>query len=481
MRHLFFLLTLIFASSLNAQTTTISGLAPAYVGKSIEVYTIADYFSFKENLLASSTVSEDSTFSFTFNTSSTKKVIIRSNNNHGFLYIQPNGKYNIFLPEKNAYDPYRPTGNNVEIGFFDLDSSDINYKILGFQRWLDDFTGKTYFLKSRNATEYVDRLDRFKNNVEKAYKADTTTFFKTYVRYSIAGLDNVSHAAERNRFEKHDFYIKYSPVSYENDAYMQYIRDFYQKMIPRLNGEVNNKVYAGVLKSSPTAIMKALGKDYTLINLRIREMIMLNALAETYHKGEFPQTNILQILDSVSERSLFKANGIIAKNLRDRLTELTPGMPAPDFVLTQTGMKTKTLLAYNKKYLYIHFADPNNSKSINQVVLLKALYEKYSEHVEFVTVYKDGNDLDSNGVSILESCDWDVYALSTGNSMWNRYRINAYPQYILIDPTGHIVASPALGPTPNGEYKTIDKTFFEIRKRYLLENDPDKGNFDPRN
>ena len=109
----------------------------------------------------------------------------------------------------------------------------------------------------------------FKTNVEKAYKQDTSQFFKTFVRFTIAGLDNVNHSAERNRYEKHDFYIKHTPVQYHNDAYMSYVVKFYQEMIPRLSAATNEAVYTGVLKSSPTEVMKALGTEYTMINLRV--------------------------------------------------------------------------------------------------------------------------------------------------------------------------------------------------------------------
>ena len=48
------------------------------------------------------------------------------------------------------------------------------------------------------------------------------------------------------------------------------------------------------------------------------------------------------------------------------------------------------------------------------------------------------------------------------------YKIESYPQYTLIDPTSHIVASPALKPTPNGQYETIDLTFFHLKKAWML-------------
>ena len=132
-----------------AQTVTINGVAPTYVGSSIEIYRIADYFSHMETLVTSSTVKEDSTFSLSFSIPQTEKIIVKSKNNKGLLFVQQGGQYNIFFPEKDKFDPYKPTGNSVEVGFYDLDSTDINYKILGFQRWVDHFVGKQLLQKKR--------------------------------------------------------------------------------------------------------------------------------------------------------------------------------------------------------------------------------------------------------------------------------------------------------------------------------------------
>lgn len=472
---LFFLL---LSGSVTAQSVTISGIAPAYVGKDIEVYEIEDYFSKNERLITSTTVQEDSSFSLRFSSADIQKVAIKSMNNKGYMYVQPRAKYNISIPEKDKYDPYRPTGNSIEIGFLSLDSTDINYKLLGFQRWMDRFIGLNFHLRSYDNVLFGERLDQFKKNVQKAYEADTNQFLKTYVRFSIASLDNIQHGAARNRYEKHDFYIKHAKVAYNNDAYMEYISSFYQEMIPRLSKETNQAVYIGVLKSSPSEIMKALGREYTLINLRIREMVMVKALADEYHSANFPKTNILTILDSVASHSLFEANAVIAKNVRNRLIQLVPGAKAPDFVLAQQGLQTKTLYGYKDKYLYLHFIDPNNEESIKELTLLEGLHKTYADYVQFVTIYRVEDDLKEASISRVKQLPWDVYGIARGNSLWKNYQIEAFPHFVLIDATGNIVSSPALAPTPNGQYETIDKTFFAIRKLVDLENRSPKSEYD---
>ena len=264
MRLLFLSLFSFSFAPIFAQSVVINGFAPKYVGQTVYVYGVEDYLSYSEVLMASAVVGEDSLFTIKVDPKEIRQVIVRSSNNHGYMLIQPGARYSIYFPDRDKYSAYRPAGNEVELAFLRLDSTDINYKILGFQRWVDDFIGNNYHLKSIDAVQFVEKLDRFKMNVEKAYKEDTSVYLKVHVLFILAGLDNIPNAAERNRYEKYDHYIRNTPVYYSSESYMSYISDFYQKIIPRLSTEGNQSVYDAVVRSSPTLFMQALGTEYTL-------------------------------------------------------------------------------------------------------------------------------------------------------------------------------------------------------------------------
>ena len=462
-KSLLFLFLFLSIKSVFAQTVSITGFTPGYVGKTLSLYKIQDYFSMSEALLASTTVAPDSTFSLVFDSPIEQKVILKSSNNKGFMLVQPGADYRVYFPQKDKYEPFKPSGTEVEIAFIDLDSTDLNYKVLGFQRWVDYFIGNNYHLKNIDFKQFVSNLDLFKTNVEKAYKEDTSVYLKTHIRFTFAGLDNIPNAAERNRYEKYDFYIRNTPVYYDCETYMTYIGDFYQKFVPRLSNEANQAVYEGVLHSSPSMIMKALGTEYTMSNIQIRELVMMKMLAEEFHSQDFPQTNILTILDSLSERALFKTHRMIAGNLKAKLTELVPGGKAPEFVLIQLGKDTKTLRDFSGKHLYIHFMDPQSIHTKQELPLLTEIYNMYKDYVQFVSVCKEA-DFDDEAKALLKQFKWDVYVLPESNAIWKKYGIEAFPQYTLIDAAGYVVSSPALAPTPNGQYQTIDETFFYIKK-----------------
>ena len=459
-------LLLFFVQGLHAeQITKITGFAPKYIGEKVEVYAIEDYFSMKEKLLATAVVQDDSLFRITMYNSKTQKIYIKSKNNKGFIYIQPGGNYEIYFPLKNKYDEFRPLGNDVEISFINLPENDINYRIPSFEKWRTDFLGMYFYKKNLNGVEFVQKLDTFKMNVEKAYADDTSFYFQTYVRFSIAELDDIQFLGARNRFEKYDFYIKKYPVMYGNDAYMAYLESFYKQILTRMPLEANNRVYLGVLKSSPTMVANALAEEYTLKNAKILELVMVKTLSDSYFKSDFPQTNIISILDSISHHSLFKENGLIAANLIEKLTEILPGSKAPGFVLTSYQSEEKsTLENFAKKHLYIQFIDLSIKECEKEIELLESMYAKYKNDVEIITVIRRQKEYSKKQEAMLKKIPWKKFEAAPEDNIFKNYKISSFPSYVLVDAYGYIVAAPALKPTPNGKYETIDKSFFYIQK-----------------
>ena len=485
LKFVFSLSFILFLSSGIAQSVTkITGFAPDYVGQTVELFEIEDYFSMREQLVATTIVKEDSTFNFQFLNDKTQKVIVKSNKNSGFLYIQPKAEYEVYLPSKNRYDAYRPMGNDVEIGFFNLDSTDINYKILAFDKWVNEFLGTYFPTKKINGSEFVLQLEKFKQNAENYYSSDTSVFLKTHVQFTIAALDDIQFAGARNRFEKFDFYLNNYPIIYESDAYMSYINNFYSNIIPKLSKEVNDKVYLGILKSSPTIIINALAKEYTLRptvvktskgdkmigNARLRELIMIKGLSNVYYSPDYPKTNIINILDSLALHSIFSENKLIAKNLIYRLTELVPGAKSPDFLLTTKKDEVRTLTSYAGKHLYIHFFSANNKESIKEMDLMKSIFERYKSEVNFISVFEKDENLPKKTRDHINALPWDVFELEQDDQFFKTFKPGSFPFYVLIDPIGYLVSIPALSPKPNGQYLSIDKVFFDIKKL----NDRDK-------
>jgi hypothetical protein len=186
-------------------------------------------------------------------------------------------------------------------------------------------------------------------------------------------------------------------------------------------------------------------------------------LSELFYEKDYPQTNILSILDSVSNFGLFPENRLVAKNIKFRLTELTPGSKAPDLhLVTPNGMVE--LNTKENKYQYVFFIDPTGLENERQLTLLRGLHEKYKQYVRFLMITKASKTTAESFQALTNNYPWEIIRIDDENAVFNNYKVNSYPYYVLVDPFGYIVQAPALKPIPTGSSGTIDRTFFLIEK-----------------
>ena len=115
------------------QLVTIKGIAPSYVGKTILFNEIEDYFSLTESTHASTTVKPDSTFSCSFLIKETQKIHVLPDINAGYMYIEPGGRYEIFIPEKAVNRKNDSGGKDFYGNFMWCRFNGVRYKFSHFE------------------------------------------------------------------------------------------------------------------------------------------------------------------------------------------------------------------------------------------------------------------------------------------------------------------------------------------------------------
>lgn len=458
--------------------TTIKGYAPKYVGEEIKIYEYEDLLSMKEVLIATSIVKSDSSFSLSFQNSSIQKLVIRSKNNYSFVYAAPDETVQVYLPLHDEDKPYRPLGNYVTPIFLNLDSTNINFKIIKFNDEIDRFYALNMVKFVRNRQGFIDELKQFKDSVYSSIK-DTNDFFRYFVHYSFADMDMNIYTTGKAQMYLFDTYIDKKKVLYHLEPYFKLIKNLYSQVFNQLELTVNNRVYMAIVKKSPKLIMQALEKDLMLgpsyivkdnkivkvySNSELRELIMIKGLAEVYNSPDYPKTNVEEILDSIANYPMYPENGLIARNVLDRLTEATEGSPSPNFALTDRNGKLLTKSSLSGKYIYIHLFQPDYKTTLQDIELLEQIFARYNGMVNFVSIYTKNDKIDKRTAKAIQAIPWNVVELPSDDSFFKKFKVETYPFYILIDKTGTIVKLPALSPRANNEYETIDKVFFEIKK-----------------
>jgi peroxiredoxin len=446
---------------------TITGKAETFKDKELTCTRYTDYLSYETQELGRTTVDKQGNFSFSIPLTESAQIQIHEGSTMGMMYADPGASYNIILnaPEDNNGNAYK---KSIRIDFDTLLTYDINNLILDFNSRHDDFMFYNYNLIGNEL--FSHRLDTFKIYLSKVYKNVKHDYFADYVGYSLAETEMLGPPKkDENAFLKMVYaeYLLNKPIRYNNDKYMNFFSKFYSDIFKMISVSAEMDLFRAVnYYASPTLTKRVLKKDILLRDDRICELAVLRCLGQEYYNYEFDKGMILDMLDSIATTSKYPEHKVIAANTRLRLRTLAVGTFAPDFALTNSNDTTVTLSQFRKKFVYIHFWSIDNATSINEMKIMRKLYEKYSWDVEFISINVDP-DIKSMKEFLRKNNDYSWVFVHSGKNKDLReiYNVTSLPQFYLVDPEGYIIQAPALRPSANGSGKSIDETFHYIQKK----------------
>ncbi len=442
--------------------TKIYGSAINSYGQFVHVFTIDDFISNAETHVHTTSVDKNERFYIELEDMGIRKIVIRINNAYAQLYVQDGADYYIEFPEESFDNMTFFSGNETEILFFNLDSTDINYKILGFEAWMDDELADLYIIKDVEPNKFIEGVLRFKNDVQVEYREDTCSYFRAYIKYSLGkNVDNINYFGAPTKLSKYNFFIRQEEIHYQNPAYMDFVLDFYDRYLFQMDGNVRRSVIQSIHEQNSKSMINALTMDSLIPTEEFAELIALKIIQDEYAFGNLSKNDLIRVTNQIEFNGLNTDNRKIAYNLIEEFYTIIEGDPLPEVKLNEQYLKVPA-----GKFLYIHFFDPGNPSSLSEVSALKKLYEKYSDVIGFVSLYLDNTTVMSSFKKrVLKIIDWDVHALRYEHPLWKSLNIGSFPHYILVSPSETIVGLPALGPIPNGVYQTIEKTFHDIQVR----------------
>jgi hypothetical protein len=447
----------------------ISGLTyPPKRNSDIIVYGISDFISDQNVEMARTKVSDNGRFILRFELKHIQKIKIKYDNKFCWMYVQPNGKYAIEIPEKDQATSGFKEDNETEMLFLKLEVDDINYKILGFEAWLDETLGDIFMLKDARPGEFIKRISDLKKSIEQDYKTESDTFFVQYIKYSVGvHVDNFSYLGGLSYDEKFDFYFGTGNPLFYHDKFMEYFHLFFARYYFQTSKEIRTQLYQSVIAMNAENFMKALAIDPYLKNEDLRVMVALKTIRDEMYSKELPRTNLCILLQQLSLSLPTDAHRKCAKQLHQIYSELIVGQRIPDIVV-ENGIQ---LSNWSQKAIYIHFFDPSNQRSLAEIGILKKLQEKYGEVIEFVTFYQKNEAVQNTAQTrALEAITWKKFELPVTHEIWTSLKVKTFPYYILLDEKLILHSAPALAPSPNGNYETIEKTFYEMKRNKELKN-----------
>lgn len=448
---------------LSAHGTEITGFAPSFVGKTVKLYTYSDYLTMTKVELATGSVSaKDSTFRLSTDVKQVIKVLIEIENTNADIYLGPNTNYEIYYKLDENYA--QSFGSQKATTYFkNLDTADINYKILQYQNWFDEYlyVNQSNIL-SKGIAPYIDTFKRY---AYEAYAQESNPYFVNFVRYNIGTLEKLKVTAKyrKTKLALYLEYIQPYPVYAFNDQYMNYLRAFYGNDFSTFANQIQSDIVLAIHHASPSRLMSAMHRDQFFEKNEIRELIMVNMLGNAYHNNQYNKENVKVMLDSIVKFAKFQSSGLAAGNILKELVKVAPGYPAPNFNI-QFNEDSIALSDYKNRFVFVNFFANWNMGSVRDMKIMEELVAKYSEHITFISFCTDENIAEFEAFKKENpSMKWPIVYIGNKHQILRDYQAASLPYYVLIDQYGVISSAPALGPSPDGVNRTIEATFKFIK------------------
>lgn len=459
-----FLSTLIFIfyltclPSFGFSQTNISGYAPSFSGKEIQLYTYKDYITKSKVLIGSSPISAEGNFMFTLADNLISKTfygIFKIGNFASTVFVEPGLDYEISILKPDSVVFSEDKVNYIEPIILKPRNNELNSSLKSFNEKYHHFVKINYVLFRQKSAR--NAVDSFKVKVQKEYDKNADPYLLTYIKYSLASLDLI---ATENRHKVYTEYLASMPVEYRNDSYMAFFNEFYYKEFESFSdSHLKEKLLNAVnVQKNYEEVIKVLAKDKLLSNERICEFVLIKGLYENYSDKEFDKKSIRVVLQDLVKKSAIPEHVEIAMNILHETGKLGFGAIAPGFSLYDREQKLVSLSEFKGKYIYLDFWATWCIPCIKEMPHIEELKRKFGKDIVFISISID-KDFASMEKFLKKKKNYDWVFLHYGNNteIKELYNVLAIPAFFLIDPDGIIVQSPAYRPG-----KEMEETFYKI-------------------
>ncbi|CAN5409200.1 hypothetical protein BH10BAC1_BH10BAC1_16200 [soil metagenome] len=443
----------------HAQNVTVKGVAKDYEYQEIGVWVNNDYISNTQKQLTYSVIDSLGNFTLEFNSKDFQYITLKVEKHIASMYIEPKGNYEVIFmaPDSTTYQNPQ-LENNVKLSIKLKSKTEINSLTMDYDKRFDDFLTVDYiaFLKR---TPQV-KIDSFKVVMKDFYSTVNNPYFKNYVSYSIASLEQKTKMSEKKLFTE---YLTNKPILYNNTEYMHFFNDFFKQKISNFSMSKLGTPMAFQIndRGSFAGTMEVLKRDEFLQNDTIRELVLIKGLYESYYDNSFKKPSIVAILQQIVQETKIEEHKRIAQNILNSFSKLRVGGQAPFFELPdKTGLTHSLDELRTNKYVYVMFYDINCTTCQQQMKVIPSLIKTYGERISFVSISTDKTNADlKNFLTKNPKYTWLFLSDNSLGKLKSDYEIKSLPTYFLIDPDGKFVKVPADSPDED-----IDRAFYDITK-----------------
>jgi peroxiredoxin len=445
------------------QNVTIKGYATGAKNRCVRVKAYSDLISFKEDLLVTTYTDSSGYFEAKFKSSDIKYGKIFVDYYSSDIYIEPNKTYEIktrTIVINDATDKENHNLNPLVFDYVILNSkpNDLNSLVQKFNIHYNNFLIKNMNLCRSKI--FKAKIDTLKMNMADTFSNITNEYFKNYLKYRFAALEFQVNAASDNYL--FDRYLYKQPVLFDNIEFMSFFNEFYEGYFNQADKPV--RLYdiekAVNIQKSRDALLDTLGRDTTFRNEYYREIIALKMLNMAYGMPEFSIKCIVHVLNQFAEKSKFDKVKQISKNIIWVHSRLAVNTLAPEFKISNIDGDKVSLSDFKGSIVYLGFFQSRNLACQEEFELMRKLYDKYSDTIQFVSLCCDRDSSTYAKFVKEKKYKWPILYCGMNFKLLDTYQVRSFPFYFIIDRDQKILLYPADSPSNN-----IEAVFKEIGRK----------------
>ncbi|HNX21119.1 MAG TPA: thioredoxin-like domain-containing protein [Bacteroidales bacterium] len=419
----------------------IEGEAPFAANYEIRLITYTDYITYTPQKSASAKISPNGHFKLSFKANTICLAEIEINTSSAEFFLVPGYTYNFDISmDEQLFKMFNPADENgyLQIRPKTIDTNDLNLKIQKFNYYfeflVEEYLNQITIHKNHFAFDSLEMKVKEKFPVEYL----PTNYYYSYIFYTLGQLEAITYGKEPQKtFNK---YLNNDFILYDNPAYMtlfNYYYDNYLYLSPRISKVVLDAAINE--KCDYLMLFNAVGKDFSLVNEKLRELVIIKNLSQFIGNEEFNQDNIFKLLDYIVQNTKFSEHKIIADNLVKEVTKFDSGNNVPKFDFRYANGSKFNSKDFEGKWIYFQFFSTQCADCIREMLVIDELMKIHKDKITFVSVSVDADQTKFTQFrKRYNQFDWEFVNFNQSYEWLKSMEIYSLPEYLLFSPDGKL-------------------------------------------
>ena len=433
-------LTLLILSYFSVSASTITGsLDDFYGNEKVLLYVFEESFSGERKLLA--TVDNiDGNFTIDFEVTETCVALLSCKRVSASIFLEPNTNYSVYLPRlgENQFFSFNNT-THVDLIFDQLPDNDLNKKISEFNWALDELV--TANIDDALTPAFKLKLKQFATTWNNKASVSNSTFYKSYVNFSIANIAYHTAAPEKDLI---DTYLNLNLLNCANPEFVNFVQTVFENEIVHFDlYSPGNSLKDIINKGEPADVfLDKLSNNDFLKSPKMVEIVGAVALYEVINNDVYKKPQVLNLIQGIGKHSAYTDIQTLCKNLYKAATKFEKGSN-PGILSAQTfdGKTWSNERGSFKPVIIICWATWSRN-SIKELLNITELHKKFGDKYNYIALNLDFDVEAAKEVSVPDI--FTKISYKSNPKILDQLGIITCPHNILLDTQGNFIAQQAL-------------------------------------